>query len=178
MLVATGVSLLPGPLSWRKYMCVLTWVFTCTGSRFNQARTNSKVSYWITRSSPLAHGSLWPLPLAPAVTNLALTICHPSIHCSIYNFFKKIKAIGKCCNLLQHPDQRYRLVTEQTSEGQDVACHDAFRAQTFCWCLAPFQGPSWEQGQNVLSKQVPLGKNENDLSTPGGILDDEARGGS
>lgn len=53
------------PLSWQNkeiYVCVLTWVFTCTGSRLNQARTNSKVSHQITRSNPLAvgHSDLFP----------------------------------------------------------------------------------------------------------------------
>lgn len=40
------------------------------------------------------------------------------------------------------------------------------------------RGPSWKHGQNVLSKRVPLGKDENDQSTPGEILDDEARVGA
>lgn len=81
-----------------------------------------------------------------------------------------MKAIGKCCNLLQHPDQRYRLVTEQTSEGQDVMMHSGHRLSVGALYLS--RGPSWKHGQNVLSKRVPLGKNENDQSTPGGILDD------
>lgn len=66
-----------------------------------------------------------------------------------------MKAIGKCCSLLQHPDQRYRLVTEQTSEGQDVVCHDTFRAQTFCWYLVPFQGAILETWAKCPFKTSP-----------------------
>lgn len=44
------------------------------------------------------------------------------------------------------------------------------------WCLVPFRGQSWKHGQNVLSKRVPHKKDEDHQSTPGGILDDWARG--